>query len=172
MKFLTTNQCTAWCSNRNFPRPSHPRIYPSEEKHARYDFEIPTDSGHRVALARRLWSASVDSADEERLLWIEEWGVWPSGEHFPLLTALRAGFGERRSLIDVPGHLSEQGDDEDGLSFLIVGLLFLWDCWLYTKSGTVLMLSHDEYGIVFEPRSRSAPCIHGELERLDVLVKK
>jgi len=56
----------------------------------------------------------------ERLLLIEEWDVWPSGEHFPLFTRLREACGERRSLIDTPGHLFGLGDAKDGLSFLIL----------------------------------------------------
>jgi hypothetical protein len=169
MRFLSKTQCADWCATRGLPAPSHPRIYPSGDRNTRHDFRIPTDSGRRVALGRLLWRASVDLENEERLLWIEGWGVWPSGEHLPLFTALRKAFGEHRNLMEAPGHLSGQGDDQDGLSFLLVGLLFLWDCWLYTETGTVVMSSHDEYGVVFVPSGGSTLHLQEELDRLGVL---
>jgi hypothetical protein len=104
-----------------------------------------------------------------RLLLIEQWSVWPSGEHLPLFTRLREACGERRSLIDVPGHLFGTGDDEDGLSFVILATLFLWDYSLYSELGAVIVVSHDEFGVVFEPKNHSMSELRQGLDRLQVL---
>jgi hypothetical protein len=105
----------------------------------------------------------------QRLLLIEEWGVWPSGEHLPLFTRLREACGERRSLIDLPGHLFGTGDDDDGLSFLILATLFLWDYSLYSESGAAIVVSHDEFGVVLTPKNDLMSELRQELERLHVL---
>jgi hypothetical protein len=107
---------------------------------------------------------------DERLLWLHDWGVWSSGEHLPLFSRLRACFGEDRNLIDVPGHLFGRNDDQDGLSFLILSVLFLWDGWLYSDSGIVTVFSHDEWGVVHEPKHGSTADIREGLDRIGVLV--
>lgn len=169
MKFMKLGECARWCADHDLPVPSHPRRDPSPDTHRRYDFAIPADAGRRVNLCRVLWTASTGVRAAEQLLWLDEWGVWPSGEYLPLFTTLRAAFGEARSLTDTPGHLFEPADDTNGLSFLIVASLFLWGCWLYTDSGFIIRLSHDEYGIVFDPRSRPATSIGEQLGKLELL---
>lgn len=90
--------------------------------------------------------------------------------HLPLFTRLRERLGERRLLIDAPGHLFNPGDDDDGLSFLVLATIFLWDYLLYSESGVVITGSNDEYGAVYEPKNRQVPDLRRALERLDVLV--
>jgi hypothetical protein len=128
----------------------------------------PTPAG-RVALCRLLWQHVVDSQQTERLLLIEGWSVWPSGEHLPLFTRLREACGEGRSLADVPGHLFAMDDEEDGLSFLVVATLFLWDYLLCSGSGRAIMMSHDEYGAVVAPDDDAMLELRQGLERLHVL---
>jgi hypothetical protein len=95
--------------------------------------------------------------------------VWPSGEHLPLFARLREACGERRSLIDVPGHLFGTGDEDDGLSLLILATVFLWDYSLYSESGVAIVVSHDEFGIVFASKNYLASELRQGLEQLQVL---
>jgi hypothetical protein len=169
MRFLTSDECKEWCRQRHFVRLPYERGDSALPSTAKYRFKIPTDAGKRVALCRLLWHHIVDSEGLQRLLLIEEWSVWPSGEHVPLFTRLREACGERRSLIDVPGHLFGTGDDEDGLSFLILATLFLWDYSLYSESGAAIVVSHDEFGVVLEPKNHSVSELRRALERLHVL---
>jgi hypothetical protein len=83
------------------------------------------------------------------LLWITDWSVWPSGEHLPLMTRLRHALREERSVYDAPGCLVRAGENDDGLSVVILALLFLWDVWILDgeRRGAVLF-SHDEFGDV------------------------
>jgi hypothetical protein len=91
------------------------------DRYLRHDISIPNDAASRVALCRLLWDARRDDPEHEppswheRLLWIETWSVWPSAEHMPLFTRLRAAFGEHRGLMEAPGHLVTSSDDDDGL---------------------------------------------------------
>jgi hypothetical protein len=102
-------------------------------------------------------------------LWIDDWSVWPSGEHLPLFTRLRQACGERRSLGEVPGHVFEAGEDEDGISFLVIATLFLWDYSLYSESGIVIDASNDEFGAVSAPMTRPMTDLKRALEKLQVL---
>ncbi|HKW00867.1 MAG TPA: hypothetical protein VJN96_13665 [Vicinamibacterales bacterium] len=170
MTFLTPDECKAWLRKRGLdhippgPGASRPQSYEA------YEFRIPHDAGARVALCRQLWRECGDQARLDRLLVMTGWSVWPSGEHLPLFTRLRERFDERRPLIGAPGHLFTSGDEDDGLSFLVLATMFLWDYRLYAESGVIMTGSNDEVGAVYEPKDRRVPDLRRALERLDVLV--
>jgi hypothetical protein len=170
MRFLTRDESKEWCHQHHFDRLPYERGSGATHVGETYRFAIPIDTGKRVALCRLLWCHIVDSEPTPRLLVIEQWGVWPSGEHAPLFTRLREACSERRSLIDVPGHLFGTGDDDDGLSFLILATIFLWDYTLYSESGCAIVVSHDEFGTVFESKHSPASALRRGLEQLQVLM--
>jgi hypothetical protein len=171
MRFLTRDECKEWCGQRHFERLPYERGDSGSGRPPAYRFKIPTDAGQRVALCRLVWQQIVESEGIPRLLVIEGWSVWPSGEHFPLFTRLRDACGEHRMLIDVPGHLFGTGDDDDGLSFLVLATLFLWDYSLYSESGALIVVSHDEFGDVFEPKRYRMSGLRRGLELLQVLLE-
>jgi hypothetical protein len=170
MRFLRTDQCADWCQGHGYQLPSQLGGHRSPESHAQHEFALPADAGQRVALCRLLWNLADSGPVTDRLLWINEWGVWPSSEHLPLFMRWRAGFGERRSLADAGGQLIQQGDDDDGLSVLIMACLFLWGCWMYSEQGMIVALSHDEGGVVYEPRNRVVPSRRAALAQFGVLI--
>jgi hypothetical protein len=56
-------------------------------------------------------------------------------------------YGEQRTLIHSPGHVFAQEEIEDAISFVTIGVLFLWDCYVVSpNAGKLLFFSHDEYG--------------------------
>ena len=65
----------------------------------------------------------------------------------PLFTRFREAFGERRALIDAPGHLLPSEEADDAISIISVSLLFMWNCHVLSGSGRdVVFTSHDEFG--------------------------
>ena len=169
MRFLDEKQCADWCHRYGYLTPSNLREAPSPELYAQHKFNIPADSNNRIGLCRLLWGVT-DGQVADRLLWINQWSVWPSGEHMSLFTRWRAGFGETRTLIQARGHQLEENDDEDGLSVLILACLFLWDCWMYSEGGIIIELSHDEYGVLYEPRDVLLPERRAALAEFGVLI--
>ena len=169
MRFLTKDESKEWCLQRDFDRLPYERGELAPDRRAGYRFKIPSDAGKRVALCGLLWRHTFNSDSTQRLLLIEGWGVWPSGEYLPLFARLREACGERRSLIEAPGHLCGTGDEEDGLSFLILATLFLWDYSLYSESGVMIMVSHDEFGAVFEPKNQPMEELRRALELLQLV---
>src|ERR1044071_3665332 len=72
------------------------------------DARIPVDSGRKSALSRAL--VSYFDTDRESLLWIHEYGIWPSAEDRNLFAGFRRSLGEHRPLHEAPGHLFSRSD--------------------------------------------------------------
>ena len=142
MRVLSPQQAATWChahdvalSDRGLP----------DRSDADLNFRIPCDAQKRVYLVSQAMGPFVD---EPFLVWFDDWSVWPSGQRMHVFDRLRMSYGETRRLIDSPGHLFDRTEIEDGISFVTVGALFLWDCYVVNPSRTKLLyLSHDEYGV-------------------------
>ncbi len=152
LRFLTQQQCQTWAIAHGYRLYDPP--WGRQVDVASFDeqrFRVPEDSGARMALARMLWDSLASDAPEA-LVWVTEWGVWPSGEHLPLAAAVRRGYGETRSLHDAPGAIIGRDETDAGLSLMALAILFLWDCWLLLPGGQMAcFLSHDEYGAIVAP---------------------
>src|SRR6266705_5728301 len=133
MKFLSVNECTAWCRQHRYEvseREGHNSPYPelSDSEFHRIEYELPDDSGSKVALARMTFE-SFDKPGEV-LLWLRAWEVWPSSGHLPLFMRLRQSFGADCSIFETPGHLVPWAEQDDALSILVISLEFFWDCFV------------------------------------------
>ena len=143
MHALTKSECQEWCSAHQIAL-DH-RGLPLIPADASPMFELPGDAGQRVAMAKSHFEPM--RGVDEVLIWIEDWGVWPSGEHMPMFTRFREGIGIRDGLIKRCGHLVRAEDFEDGLSVILFAVLFLWDCYVLPSSGREFVFySHDEVG--------------------------
>jgi hypothetical protein len=116
---------------------------PAEPADARA-FEISVDTGRRVHLVAEHLRVAIGAA--EALVWLSEWGVWPSGERPHLFTRLRASYGETRPLIEAPAQVFGRDEHDDLVSFVTLGVLFLWDVYVVLPRGIAVHYSHDEYG--------------------------
>ena len=146
MRFLTPEQWQAWCVQRQVPLREAGWVRPdigTGHFHIA-DIPYPADSGRKVHLARRLYS--LVAAEPETLLLVDDWGGWSSSEHLPLFTRFREALGERRPLLEAPGHLVTPADREDAVSVVATSLLFVWDCYGISATGRDgFYFSHDEY---------------------------
>jgi len=111
-------------------------------------FRIPGDSGRKTALARRLLEPFAKQG--EALLWIREYGTWPSSEDPRLFAGFRMSLGERKTLADAPGHLFTDTDMAAVASMLGMVLYFSWGAIAASPGGGVLVeISHDEMLDIF-----------------------
>lgn len=102
----------------------------------------------KTALAKMLAARFCESGGG--MLWIVEWGVWPSCENFALFYGYRKSLDETRLLDDSPGHIFTASDKETVFSLLSVAFYFIWGGVLSDMSGdVVLRFSHDESIDVF-----------------------
>ena len=147
MRFLTPTEWHRWCTDRKIPLRDVGWIRPDiRAKHSHIvDLKYPADSGAKVSLARYLYS--LVASEEETLLLVDDWAVWPSSQHMPLFTRFRQAHGESRPLIEAPGHLLTPEEVDDAVSILVVSLQFVWNCHILTSSGRdAVFVSHDEFG--------------------------
>src|SRR5215204_4832982 len=112
MKVFSKQEAQSWChahdvalSERGLP------------KHLDADlkFAIPADAQKRVYLV----SQAMKLFDDEPrfLVWFDDWSVWPSGQRMHVFDRFRMSYGETRHLIESPGHLFDQTEIEDAVSF-------------------------------------------------------
>ncbi len=105
---------------------------------------IPPDSGVKTALSRHLVSLVFES-DQSCLLWIDEFGIWPSAEDMVLFDGFRQSIGEHSRLWDKPGHVGDQSDVAVLTSLTAMVLYFVWGAYLAGDTGRVIVrISHDE----------------------------
>jgi hypothetical protein len=148
MRFLTPDEWQAWCITRSVPVeegnwPS-PEFYGQDDGYHVVELPYPADSGAKVAMARRLMTLVQSKA--ETMILVDEWDVWPSSGHLPLMSRFREALGEYRPLIEAPGHLVPRSHVEDGISIVAMALLFVWDCYGISANGShAFFISHDEY---------------------------
>jgi hypothetical protein len=163
MRFLTYSECAEWCSDRSFPtRPlegyidgPHPDV--NRRTSTLWNLDRPRIPDKRsgwhdfsIHCCGRLRSCSSGLA------------TGPSSQHMPLFARFREAFGEKRPLIDVPGHLVTSEEADDAISIMSVSLLFTWNCHVLSGSGRdAVFTSHDEFGW-FASRDPAAAAIARE----------
>ncbi len=141
MRTLTRSEAAAWCKQHSvvLDASDHP-----EAGSKAMSFEIPVDSGKRIHLVTCHLKEVATASDT--LVWFTEWGVWPSSERPHIFERFRLSYGERRALFDAPAHVFATEEFEDLVSFVVLGVLFLWDLYVVAPDGRVLHYSHDECG--------------------------
>jgi hypothetical protein len=92
------------------------------------------------------WIATELTYRMPALLWVTEWGIWPSSENWHLYYRLRRSHGDHRLLDEAPGHLFLGYEAEDLASFLQLSILNGWGGYVLTHANYAnAFFSHDEY---------------------------
>ena len=147
MRFYTQQECEEWLSGRHRAKPDaapdarRERIsYPPEPRIRFFAHWMATSLTHRMPA----------------LLWVIEWGIWPSSENWHLYYRLRQSYQDQRLLDEAPGHLFLEHEAEDLASFLQVAMLNGWGGYLLTQADYVnAFFSHDEFIDFFADRDEN-----------------
>lgn len=132
---------------------------------------VPADSGRKTALSRLM--ASFFEADEEALLWINEFGIWPSSEDWSLFEGFRRSLGEQSPLYEKPGHIFSGKELRDVASLVAMTLYFIWGAILYSPAkGLAIKISHDEFVCIYVKTQKDASDILATLKRFFETEKK
>ena len=138
LRFYTKDECEKWLSDRERRKPDSN----SSQHRERVDF--PHEPYKLFSLAH--WVAATLTYRRSTLLWITEWGIWPSSENWHLYYKIRHTYGDVRLLPEAPGHLCLEHETEDLASFLQVAMLNGWGGYVLTEADYVnAFFSHDEY---------------------------
>jgi hypothetical protein len=138
MRFYTASECEDWLKVRE-------RKKPDTDQNARFErVGYPEEPGRIRYLSQ--WIASSTAFRKPVLLWVTEWGIWPSSENWHLYYKLRQGYGDLRLLHEAPGHLFLEYEAEDLSSFLQLSMLNGWGGYVLTHANYVnAFFSHDEF---------------------------
>jgi hypothetical protein len=150
VRFLTRDEVQAWVEGRGIAiRPQWNTPDPRPEHLGQVRFLLPQTPGQVLWLARFI--AQCLGPRSSCLLWVTEWGVWPSSENWHLYYRLRQSYGDHRLLHEAPGHLFLNYEEPDLISFLELGILSGWDIHVlpildYGGADTArAFVSHDEW---------------------------
>jgi hypothetical protein len=143
--FLDSASAAAWLARFGGLVDESGRPCVSPKSHVGFAATLPIEVGRRIALLRSMWLTTVP--DQEALVWITDWNIWPSGEHLPLAASLRRALGTDLDPGVAPATIVQPQERDDGISILILCVLFGWDCWLIgsKKPRVSTFFSHDEY---------------------------
>ena len=154
MEFLEINEIWAWAEQHGLAQgdgfavklPDLPSIW-------RRQYASGDRSGSEELVADD-FTTRLGSWDD-CLVWIREWGVWPSTEDWPQFYAWRGSLGERRSLEKAPGHRFDRGEIVLLGQLLTLIMENAWDAdILCTRQGRADRvrgeISHDEWCEIFE----------------------
>jgi hypothetical protein len=155
MEFLPPHEIRAWCDAHGFALTPDDRRLPLPGA-ASYRFRLPYAEGQRSGREPKVAARCLEELGpwEECLLWVIEWGIWPSGEDWPRYYAARGAREERRSIEEAPGHRFVAGEEADLLEFLTLVLENAWDAAVLPAAGgsrtrAQLAVSHDEFVDVY-----------------------
>jgi len=116
-----------------------------------HDFQnciIPNDSGKKTALARII--TELFAQECESLLWIDEYGIWPTCEDQNLFQGFRKSLGESDKLQNKPGHIFSKEDLIAISSLLSLVLYFCWGAIIISSNKNIIIrISHDEVLEIF-----------------------
>jgi hypothetical protein len=97
-----------------------------------------------------LWfSRCIESAltpREECLLWVTDWGIFPSNENLHAYYRFRQSYGDLRLLREAPGHLCLEFERPEVVTLIHHCILFGWDVHLIPSVGFGrAFVCHDEW---------------------------
>jgi hypothetical protein len=80
------------------------------------------------------------------LLWVTDWGIFPSNENLHAYYRIRQSYGDYRLLCEAPGHLCLDYERPEVVTLIQHCILFGWDVHLIPTAGFGrAFVSHDEY---------------------------
>lgn len=141
MRGVTAEEARTWLRRRNLLSPDGHVTYSEAAIGRRYS--IPPDSGKKTALSRIV--LSLFETGGECLIWITEYGIWPSCEDRGLFNGFRRALGEYREIQEAAGHVFGPRDVQQVASLLAMVLYFNWGAIVASSSGDLVVeISHDE----------------------------
>ena len=109
---------------------------------------IEDERARSYAIANKL--ASFLDNFSSCLVWVNEYGIWPSSENWHLYNRLRSSYGDLRELHTAPGHKFDGYERPDLITLIDLMILFGWGGHVLASSGS-MYISHDGWVRIFVP---------------------
>jgi len=157
LRFYSAEECERWLRDRERQLPvAAPATHVERLKYP--------PAPYRVFFIAQ-WIAHSLTYRRPTLLWLTEWGIWPTSENWHLYYKLRQTYGDQRLLQDASGHLFLEHEAEDLASFLHIAILNGWGGYVLTDVDSVnAFFSHDEYIDFFAKHSENLADVRDALK--------
>jgi hypothetical protein len=153
MRFLDKDECIRHCGALTTLGTDR---LPSRELPGRHRLRVNFPSKP----SQYLWfSRTIESALAPRssmLVWVTEWGVFPSSQNLHLYYRFKQAYGDLRLLHEAPGHLCLDFEAAEVTTLVYLAILFGWDAHLIPTAGyaRAFVYHHDWAEIAFDDASK------------------
>jgi hypothetical protein len=135
MKCLTPEECSDWLRERGIVEDPYSRDTSADD--FCFQFEPPIKPSRLTAFTRGLFDTFGEFAGA--LVVFTDWALYRPDE-MALVDSLRRGHGERRALIDAPGHFFSASEQDETIAHCYLAVMFGWTAYLYLPSGAATVL--------------------------------
>ena len=149
LRYLTSSECAEWRGRFGIGLGADSLPASPPENVGQIYLGLPDTPGRLPWLYRFISDALKPRG--ECLLWVTDFGIFPSCENQHLYYRLRQSYGDHRLLREAPGHLFLEYEDADLVSFLQLGIVHGWDMHVLPDLGYGEMdtarafVCHDEW---------------------------
>jgi hypothetical protein len=144
MRFLNVDECAEWCEPLKVVLDDRRRPTRQLPQPHRLRCEFPASFSQLLPFSRAIESALQPR--ETCLLWVTDWGIFPSNENQHLYYRVRQSYGDFRLLQEAPGHLCLDFERPETVTLIHLCILFGWDVHLIPTVGYArAFVSHDEW---------------------------
>ena len=160
MRIIDKYETMTWLAERGLTTSTGELVFTEFLSPSR--FVIPVDSGEKTALSKTI--TSFFDFEDEALLWINEFGVWPSSEDRYLFEGFRQSLGEYSPLYEKPGHIFSNKDLEAVKALIAMVLYFCWGAVIVSISRSfIFKISHDEIIYLYVKNKEDLPSMRTTL---------
>jgi hypothetical protein len=144
MRFLTAAECASEVKRLGIE--VDPVVGPpgTHRDSVTAELMVPKHCGQQAHIINVLFDEY--RGDASLLLWLRDWGIFMGEEYPEIWLAIRERYGERRPIIEAPGHLFSSGERGLARGMARLAMLFGWDADLIcdpVSSIQLISLTHD-----------------------------
>jgi hypothetical protein len=147
MIILSKAECVDWMNRYNIALDNELLPIPCGGASHRLRGNVPSHGGGALYAMRQI--ESILNMYSECLVWISDWGIFPSNENLQLFYRYRHSYGDSRLLSSAPGHLCLGYERAEIVSLAWLCSLQGWDVHIIPDSGSgSVFISHDEWFVL------------------------
>jgi hypothetical protein len=171
MKFMTATECREWLISQGVSVGAEgmPERYPPLKPVLR--FELPTAPHQLAWLCRFITDSLMDR--REGLLWIKEFGTFPSTENLHLYYRVRQSYADLRLLREAPGHLFLAHEAVDVQTFLLMGIVNGWEMHLFpgeSETSRAIFAHDNEWIALYHPDASTVAQWQIQIEKAEYTI--
>ena len=142
MRFLTLLECKRFVGDAGVTEAELAAASEDKSGACAVRVEIENERHRAFYLARQVVGVFGDF--DNALMWVRDYGIWPSGENQHLYYRLRRALGDTGTLASAPGHLFSKNEQDDFVTFVHLALEFGWGVNILAKpTYRWVHVSHD-----------------------------